>query len=204
MTWSDTRWTSIYGVPIVPFMSTDPSTYNYNFTIQSAYLNFDCSFLNVTTMDVIHAANPNIVAGQSGTLFMAMSTAMNDTTPGQLAFASSIFSANQSIPYNSTFAYSVCSFKQAFVDSKLVSSDNTSIVTAMKLTSSPPPFTYSGFNTTTNFVAASGQTQVGTHTDTERYIYNGDVTSAVAGGSVDISTVSLADFTARLSILFKT
>jgi hypothetical protein len=134
-------------------------------------------------MDDIRYIFQNYPAASSDpqTLYIAITTPMDNTTQGVLAFASLITKnttdANNhtnieldSQNYTATYAYSSCLFNQTFLDVNITFQEGISSTYAVKPSAPPHPFLFSGNQTAIEFLNAAGVTTNGVATDTERYI----------------------------------
>jgi hypothetical protein len=218
-----TQFSSLFGVPIVDTGNINNTNGAWNFMIRSSYLYFDCPFLNSTTLDQLGYTS-NSTTSESlnsttlwsswfGTLLMGM-TPPTESMPGTLTFLSGINDAegNPLGPKGTqTYAYSVCSFNQTFVDSNIsVQADFFSgnldyTVSAMRKAPLPPTNIGDFMD---DFVAASGiggsEVSNNTLTMTERYILNPGNMTDPGKFFINLTAVSLPDFTQRLSLLVNT
>jgi hypothetical protein len=210
--WRIVDWTnsysSLYGLPVAlpnltdsDWTSTSDSDITYNVTAKTAYLTFSCSDVNTTTLDEIGHLFPDSISNP--TLFMAMKP-MQGNISGTLDFASWITNGPdaENATYTEDVAYSTCTFNQAFVDVNISCQYDSCAVWAIKPTTNPPGFVFSGNQTADAFLEASGALANNVATDTERYIMYGFVIDSDI--NVNLAAISHSDFTTRLSLLFNT
>jgi hypothetical protein len=221
------QFSSLFGIPIVN--TSNITNGAWNFLIRSSYLYFDCPFLNSTTLDQLSndtffgdisnstttesLNSPTLWASWSETLLMGM-TPPAQSMPGTLTFLSGINDAegNALGPKGTqTYAYSVCSFNQTFVDSNIsVYYDTWSgnlEYTVLAMRKVPLPPTNIG-DFMADFVGASGiggsENSNNSLTMTERYILNPLNMTDPGKFFINLTAVPLPDFTQRLSLLVNT
>lgn len=135
---SATSFSSTYEIPLSNLYGVQ-SPPRHDFTIWSTYLHFDCPSIEVTTVEHIQSVGILLAQSPGQTMLMAVNP-QNDSSSGVLTFASSIISSSNSYAV-AKFAYAVCNFNQAFVDSQIHCDGPDYQVTNMRLSTIYPSLT---------------------------------------------------------------
>jgi hypothetical protein len=216
---SDVAYSSYYGIPMADVSDYDGAyAGTWNFTMQSSYLYLDCLPLSFETMGDIASElaqlNVNVSAlptSIGGSLRMGMTPPTRTSTTGNLTFISSC-SAQTTEDGDPTYAYTVCSLTQDFVNSAVTCADTNCTVISIQKQPGPLPVEIMDFMP--EFIKASDTGLVAyptigdtPYSITELYIL--DPTAATQpGAGTNCNLKDIADdapsFTQSLSFLLNT